>query len=163
VRAGALWSGVRATWLCPGDARAQGDARLLEPAMAACRRSSACPGLRPQMILIGPSHKSSVVAGPIWATVCAGCPSAVPSVPRLKPDRMTNNMPKTTLVRGPTIVIRNSARGEEGSCWMLETPPKRNKVMLRTGTPFNVDLDPEYSAYRKFSAHSNSSEETTNA
>lgn len=50
------------------------------------------------------------------------------------PARVKTN-PMTKLVSGPTVVIKNSAREEGGSCWMFETPPKRKRVMLRTGSP----------------------------
>ncbi len=37
---------------------------------------------------------------------------------------------------GPTTAMKNSARADGGSCSMLDTPPKRNSVMLRTRRPF---------------------------
>ena len=40
------------------------------------------------------------------------------------------------LVSGPTTVISSSARGERGSPRMWATPPKMNRVMPATATPF---------------------------
>ena len=90
---------------------------------------------RPSEKLIDPSQASSVVSGPSAATICPGLDTMVCKVPALRLASTTNAPPRIRLVSGPTIAIQNSAPGECGSRWMLETPPNKKSVMLRTGMP----------------------------
>ena len=69
-----------------------------------------------------------VVIGESWPMTLPGSVGAAAIGPASTPA-------KTSSVRGPTMAITNSCWGVSGSRWMFDTPPKRNRVMLRTGTP----------------------------
>lgn len=85
--------------------------------------------------MIDPNHNSSVGSGPNCAKTCPGWVTVWLIRPVLNPPSIRKIRPRTILVIGPTMAIRNSAPAEVGSRSILETPPNRNRVIRRTGIP----------------------------
>ena len=97
------------------------------------------PGIRlkrPIMMLMGPSQSSTAANGPTLWNVRSGAAASKILGPARAAPPTSASAPMTRLVSGPTTVISSSARGERGSPRMWATPPKMNRVMPATGTPF---------------------------